>query len=161
MKFVLVNGRYRVQSLSAHCAASPSAKATCESLPLVSPTAITTATPVTAKSRSQSSKNVRGHHDNNSEYYGPCERRRADASSLRSLRRSIRDGDPPLVGQQVLQAQVQLREITLDQDAVHRLCGWLGVISPFDPHWNKRGAVLRPCRATQPSIAWCKRRPAV
>lgn len=48
--------------------------------------------------------------------------------------------------------QAYLREIMLDRDAVHRWCGWLGLISPFDRHWNRREAVLRPYRATQRSI---------
>ena len=51
----------------------------------------------------------------------------AGSPTLRSLRRAIRPGDAPLVGQQVLQAQVQrgsyIREIMLDRRTIRRWCG--------------------------------------
>src|SRR5947208_15055387 len=53
----------RVQKVPAHCAASQSVKATCASLPHVSPTAVTSAISVTASSVSRYSKTGRGHRD--------------------------------------------------------------------------------------------------
>src|SRR5436305_12802398 len=53
----------RVQRVSARCAASQSVKATCASLPHVSPTAVTSAISVTATSVCRYSKTGRGHRD--------------------------------------------------------------------------------------------------
>jgi hypothetical protein len=98
-----------VQRLGARCAASRSAKAMCGSSPRVSPTAVTSATSVTASSPCQHSQNGRGHHDDDPGWEWCRGDRAAVAPGLRSLRRAVRDGDAPLVGQQVLQAQVQRR----------------------------------------------------
>jgi hypothetical protein len=98
-----------VQRLGARCAASRSAKAICGSSPRVSPTAVTSATSVTASSPCQRSQNGRGHHDDDPGWEWCCGDRAAVAPGLRSLRWAVRDGDAPLVGQQVLQAQVQRR----------------------------------------------------
>src|SRR5690348_6715661 len=61
---------------------------------------------VTARSGSQCSNSVRWRHD----YYAGDKPRcgwDASAPTLQSLRRAVRDGDAPMVGQQVLQAAVQ------------------------------------------------------
>jgi hypothetical protein len=52
------------RNLSVRCAVSQSGRATCENLRRGSPTAITSATPVTARLPSQRSKSMRGRHDN-------------------------------------------------------------------------------------------------
>jgi hypothetical protein len=54
------------RNLSVRCVVSQSGRATCENLQRGSPTAITSATPVTARSPSQRSKSMRGRHDNRS-----------------------------------------------------------------------------------------------
>ena len=63
MKFVLVNGRTPRPHLSVRCAVSQTGRATCENLQRGSPTAITSATPVTASFASQRSKSMQGRHD--------------------------------------------------------------------------------------------------
>src|SRR5215471_17209008 len=55
---------YPARNLSVRCAVSQSGRATCENLRRGSPTAITSATPVTASFASQRSKSMRGRHDN-------------------------------------------------------------------------------------------------
>src|SRR6266496_2112831 len=52
------------RNLSVRCAVRQSGRATCENLQRGSPTAITSATPVTARLPSQRSKSMRGRHDN-------------------------------------------------------------------------------------------------
>jgi len=54
------------------CAVSQSGRATCENLRLGSPTAITSATPVTASFASQRSKSMRGRHDNHRRFEVPA-----------------------------------------------------------------------------------------
>ena len=64
MKFVLVNGRMPVRRVSVRCAARQSAKVICESLPHVSPTAVTSATSVTASSPCQCKGQGGSFHEN-------------------------------------------------------------------------------------------------
>jgi len=60
------------RNLSVRCAVSQSGRATCESLRRGSPTAITSATPVTASFSSQRSKSMRGRHDNHRRFEVPA-----------------------------------------------------------------------------------------
>src|SRR6516162_5720202 len=60
------------RNLSVRCAVSQSGRATCENLRLGSPTAITSATPVTASFASQRSKSMRGRHDNHRRFEVPA-----------------------------------------------------------------------------------------
>src|SRR5262245_13791055 len=58
--------------LSVRCAVSQSGRAACENLRLGSPTAITSATRVTASFASQRSKSMRGRHDNHQRFEVPA-----------------------------------------------------------------------------------------
>src|SRR5262249_42411707 len=60
------------RNLSVRCAVSQSGRATCESLRRGSPTAITSATPVTAMLPPQRSKSMRGRHDNHQRFEVPA-----------------------------------------------------------------------------------------
>src|SRR5262252_9763532 len=63
---------YPARNLSVRCAVSQSGRATCENLRRGSPTAITSATPVTASFASQRSKSMRGRHDNHRRFEVPA-----------------------------------------------------------------------------------------
>ena len=119
-----------VQRLGAGCAASRSVKAICASSPRVSPTAVTSATSVTASSPCQHSQNGRGHHDDDPGWERCCEGRDAVAPGLRSLRWAVRDGDAPVVGQQVLQAQVQRRLPSRNRAGSHHSSSLVRVAGP-------------------------------
>jgi hypothetical protein len=72
MKFVLVNGRTpRPQSFCALCC-EPIGESYLRDLQRGSPTAITSATPVTARLPSQRSKSMRGRHDNHRRFEVPA-----------------------------------------------------------------------------------------
>ncbi|SRR6266550_1173041 len=60
------------RNLSVRCAVSQSGKATCENLQRGSPTAITSATPATARFPSQRSKSMRERHDNHRRFEVPA-----------------------------------------------------------------------------------------
>src|SRR6266481_8427073 len=60
------------RNLSVRCAVSQSGRATCENLRRGSPTAITSATPVTAGFPSQRSKSMRKRHDNHRRFEVPA-----------------------------------------------------------------------------------------
>jgi hypothetical protein len=139
-----------VQRLGARCAASRSAKAICGSSPRVSPTAVTSATSVTASSPCQHSQNGRGHHDDDPGWEWCCEDRAAVPPGLRSLRWAVRDGDAPLVGQQVLQAQVQRRLPSRNHAGSNDSSPLVRVAGPglaeADHCRTRREAALRPCK---------------
>ena len=109
MKFVLVNGRAPIRSPSAHCAVSRSERVTCEASAPVALTAITRAISATVGSQRQHTSNARASHDHRPGHERTCPSRAARSATLRPLQRAIRDSDAPLVGQEVLQAQVQRR----------------------------------------------------
>src|SRR5215813_8405075 len=60
------------RDLSVRCAVSQSGRAICENLQRGSPTAITSATPVTARLPPQRSKSMRGRHDNHQPFEVPA-----------------------------------------------------------------------------------------
>ena len=60
-----------VRNLSVRCAVNQSGRPTCEGLRRGSPTAITSATPVTASFSSQRSKSMQGRHDNHRRFEVP------------------------------------------------------------------------------------------
>ena len=77
MKFILVNGRTPRPRPFACAATSRSKQVTCEKSGRTSPTAITIATPITAKARSCFSKNRQRHHERlTAEQAGPLARTR-------------------------------------------------------------------------------------
>ena len=61
-----------VRNLSVRCAVNQSGRPTCEGLRRGSPTAITSATPVTASFSSQRSKSMQGRHDNHRRFEVPA-----------------------------------------------------------------------------------------
>ena len=73
------------RNLSVRCAASQSRRATCESLQRGSPTAITSATPVTASFASQRSKSMQGRHDNHRRYEVPATNESRGGDPLRPV----------------------------------------------------------------------------
>ena len=73
MKFVLVNGRTPARNRSVRCAVSQSVRATYEISRSSSPTAVTSATSITAKLPSPHSNTMRWRHDNPRRWANPAD----------------------------------------------------------------------------------------
>ena len=134
------------RNLSVRCAVNQSGRVICENSQRGSPTAMTSATRVNARLPPQCSKNMRGRRDTVASL---------QASSLRLLWRTFWHGDATLLGQQVLQEDVQKRPpprklphpVRLDHSSVFLRWWRLSCYSACSCRAHAAFARIRPCRA--------------
>src|SRR5215467_3026377 len=136
-----------VQRLGARCAASQSAKAICGNSPRVSPTAVTSATSVTASSPCQHSQNRRGHHDDDPGWEWCCEDRMRPRQVCDHCGGSFGMVTHRWWGNKFCKRRCKdayLREIMLDRTTIHRWCGLLGLISRSRSLADQKGSCVAP-----------------